>query len=132
MNLPQNKETKTSNEKQDFLSKFQKNSFKVGKDTGTLHFHNETLRHSTGEFTLNRLFSISPPKPSNFSLKSSKKVRNSSKSKSLKPGYKKLLENTQKILQNKKSSPLRPCSKPRPFSALKGKSRKYLNLSSIF
>lgn len=131
MNLPQNKETKTSTHKQNFLDLMSKTQFKIGKNTGTLHFHNETLRHSTGEFSLNRIFSFSPKKHSPLRPSSKIVKPKSSNFESKKIPYKNLIEKTQILLKNhKKQLPNTSHSNPRSQSALRGKSRRYL--SSVF
>lgn len=120
--------------KEDFLRTRPKSKYKVGKFTGTLHFHGETLRHSSGEFSLNRIFSIKAGK-SQRRVESVNKKTEKKVSKRYNSEFKKLCEETSKVLnaaQNSKRTPIKDLITGQNFSVLRAKSRKYLTLSSVF
>ena len=121
--------------KEDFLKTREKAKFKIGKLTGTLHFHGETLRHSTGEFSLNRIYSIKADKNSRR-VESVKKEKVKNKvNKRYNSEYKRLCEETLKVLntaQKSKRTPIKDLQAGQNLSVLRAKSRKYLTLSSIF
>jgi hypothetical protein len=76
---------------------------------GNLHFHNQTLRHNSGEFTMNRIYSSAKrSKKLENSDKSHRKYKNSGKRQKKSPvlntdEIKSLLNKTQRVLSNKTS-----------------------------
>lgn len=125
---------KTTEKKEDFLKIRTNDKFQIGKNTGTLHFHNETLRHDSGEFSLNRIFSNGSEKsrkrPASAKKETSKKIQKRYDSE-----CKKLFEQTRKVLNTtpiSKRTPIKDLLSTKYNSVLQAKSRKYLNLSNIF